>query len=202
MSQDTAYKTKKMSQKDLEKHYDVKLTDEEFNVIRDLAVEDIESDVTTVSPLLSEHPIYPFDQYMLSIKQWGTKTGKIRKNPKYKWNHDLISSVGGRGGSFGIETPARLHSFKDLNLQMTYILIQEKIDDKYPKLEKKRKTIREQNKQTLKENKSYSTSGGPDPDLIIGLVVFVFLTWLIFGVILGGGDLSPGGPSFFGHDGG
>ena len=51
-------------------------------------------------------------------------------------------------------------------------------------------------------NKNYSTSGGPDPDFIIGLVVFVFLTWLIFGVILGGGDLSPGAPSFFGHDGG
>ena len=29
-------------------------------------------------------------------------------------------------------------------------------------------------------------------------VVLIFLTWLIFG----GGDLSPGGPKFFGHDGG
>ena len=194
---------KNLSQKDLEKHYDVKLTEEEFKVIRDLAVEDIEIDISKVDPFLRAYPIYPFDQYMLSVKQWGTKSGKTRKNPKYREHGGLKNSVGGRGGQFGIETPARLYDFKNRSLQETYILIQEKIDDRYPKLEKKRKTIREQNKKTLKENKkNYSTSAGFDPDIIIGFVVLIFLTWLIFGVILGGGDLSPGGPKFFGHDGG
>ena len=194
---------KNISQKDLEKHYDVKLTEEEFKVIRDLAVEDIEIDIGKVSPFLRAYPIYPFDQYMLSVKQWGTKSGKTRKNPKYREYGSLKSSVGGRGGSFGIETPARLHDFKDRSLQETYVSIQEKIDDRYPKSEKKRKAIREQNKQTLKENKkNYSTSVGFDPEVIIGFVILIFLTWLIFGVILGGGDLSPGGPKFFGDDGG
>ena len=194
---------KNLSQKDLEKHYDVKLTEEEFKVIRDLAVEDIEIDISKVDPFLRAYPIYPFDQYMLSVKQWGTKSGKTRKNPKYREYGGLKNSVGGRGGQFGIETTARLYDFKNRSLQETYILIQEKIDDRYPKLEKKRKTIREQNKKTLKENKkSYSTSAGFDPEVIIGFVVLIFLTWIIFGVILGGGDLSPGGPKFFGHDGG
>jgi len=194
---------KNLSQKDLEKHYDVKLTEEEFKVIRDLAVEDIEIDISKVDPFLRAYPIYPFDQYMLSVKQWGTKSGKTRKNPKYREYGGLKNSVGGRGGQFGIETPARLYDFKNRSLQETYILIQEKIDDRYPKLEKKRKTIREQNKKILKENKkNYSTSAGFDPEVIIGFVILIFLTWLIFGVILGGGDLSPGGSKFFGHDGG
>ena len=42
MSQDTVYKTKKMSQKDLEKHFGVKLTTEEFNVVKDFAFNDHE----------------------------------------------------------------------------------------------------------------------------------------------------------------
>ena len=74
MSQDTAYKTKKMSQKDLEKHFGVKLTTEEFNVSKRFALK-----ITRVCSVMT--PIYPFDQYLLSIKQWGTKTGKVRKNP-------------------------------------------------------------------------------------------------------------------------
>ena len=113
------------------------------------------------------------------------------------------SSIPNRRGSFGLESTDRFYSFRSKNLLKTYIEIQEEIDNRDPKLERKRESIREHNKQELKENKkNYTTSAAPDPDLIIGLVVFVFLTWLIFGVILGGGDLSPSGPSFFGHDGG
>ena len=194
MSQDTVYKTKKMSQKDLEKHFGVKLTIEEFNVVKKFACED--NDVMVGD----DYRFHPYDQYLLSIKQWGTKTGNVRKKPKYIWQHDLFDSVG--GGSFRFETASTLLTYRNANLKEIYISIQDEIDNQYPKLEIKRETVRVHNKQILKENKNYSTSGGPDPDFIIGLVVFVFLTWLIFGVILGGGDLSPGAPSFFGHDGG
>ena len=197
MSQDTVYKTKKMSQKDLEKHFGVKLNNEEFNVVKDLAFNDHEEVVG------DDQKFYPFDIYLLSIKQWGTKSGKVRKNPRYQWDDDLISSIPNRRGSFGLESTDRFYSFRSKNLLKTYIEIQEEIDNRDPKLERKRESIREHNKQELKENKkNYTTSAAPDPDLIIGLVIFVFLTWLIFGVILGGGDLSPSGPSFFGHDGG
>ena len=196
MSEDTVYKTKKISQKDLEKYYKVKLTKEEFEVIKSFAFDDHEEVVG------DDYKFYPFDQYVLPIKQWGTKSGKIRKKPKYPMQQDLFDTFN-PPGSFGIETADRISTFSNRNMQETYISIQEEIDNRYPKLEKKRETIREQNKQTLKDyKKEYSTSAAPDPDLIIGLVVFVFLTWLIFGVIFGGGDLSPGGPKFFGHDGG
>ena len=194
MSEDTVYKTKKMSQKNLEKHFGVKLTNEEFYVIKKFAYED--HDVVVGD----DYRFHPYEQYLLSIKQWGTKSGKARKRAKYNSQNDLFDSIG--GGSFLFETADAIVTFSDRNLKKIYISIQEEIDNHYPKMELKREAVRAHNKQILKENKSYSTSGGPDPDLIIGLVVFVFLTWLIFGVILGGGDLSPGGPSFFGHDGG
>jgi hypothetical protein len=187
------YKTKKMLHKDLEKHFNVKLTNEEYVVIKDFAFNDHEKIVG------DENKFYPFDKYVLSIKQWGTKSGACRKRAKYFPDDGLFRSFGAPSG-FGLETTGRIFDFNFGNMEEIYISIQEEIDNRYPKLEKKREAIREKNKQTLKENKkSYS---GPDPDLIIGLVVFVFLTWLIFGVIFGGSDLSPGGPKFFGHDGG
>ena len=194
MPEDTVYKTKRMSQKDLEKHYGVKLTNEEFNVIKKFACED--NDVMVGD----SYRFHPYDQYLLSIKQWGTKSGKVRKKAKYNWQHDLFDSVG--AGSFRFETADTILTFSDRNLKNIYISIQEEIDNQYPKMEFKREDVRVYNKRILKENKSSSWGGGPDPDLIIGLVVLVFFTWLIFGVIFGGGDLSPGGPKFFGHDGG
>jgi len=196
MSEDTVYKTKKISQNDLEKYYKVKLTKEEFEVVKSFAFDDYEEVVG------DDYKFYPFDQYVFSIKQWGTKSGKIRKKSRYQSLQDLLNSLNSHM-SFGLKKSDEVLNFTDQSMQDLYVKIQDEIDNRYPKLEKKRETIREQNKQILKDyKKEYSTSAAPNPDLIIGLVVFVFLTWLIFGVIFGGGDLSPGGPKFFGHDGG
>jgi len=180
------YKTKNMPLKDLEKHFDVKLTNEEFKVIKDFAFSDNDAVVG------DDYRFYPFDKYTYSIKQWGTKQGKLRKNPKYP---DLFLT-------YGKENINRLSTFNRKNTQEIYVSIQDEIDNRYSHLEKKRETIRELNKQSLKENKkSYSYGGGPDPDLIIGFVILIFLTWLIFGVIFDiGTDLGP--PRFFGDDGG
>lgn len=64
----------------------------------------------------------------------------------------------------------------------------------------------EDNEPLIKEEPSKSR--GFDPFFFIpdnafgGFLILLFLTWLIFGVIFGGGDLDPGAPKFFGHDGG
>ena len=183
MVREKLFKTQNETKLDIEKFFKTKLSNEEFRIIRDLASSDSEHSI-------EQFRFSPFDKYIYSLKRWGTKSGKIRNTP----NTNVFSAFD------YLPFP---WDENDEATKKLYVLIQEEIDNRYPKLEIKRESIREHNKQNLKKDKkSSSWGGGPDPDLIIGLVVFVFLTWLIFGVIFGGGDLSPGGPKFFGHDGG
>jgi hypothetical protein len=66
--------------------------------------------------------------------------------------------------------------------------------------------VDEEKKPIIKEEPSKSR--GFDPFFFIpdnafgGFLIILFFTWLIFSVIFGGGDLEPGAPKFFGHDGG
>ena len=185
MSEQTFYKTKDMLQKDLEKFFKVKLTNEEFEVIRDFAISDHDAVYG------DDYRFHPYEIYICSIKQWGTKSGKIRKeaeDPEFFYP-----------SPFKDKSVDRIFNFTVENTRKVYVSIQNEVDNRYQSLDKKRENIRKENKQSLKEYKKSSPSSWlPDPDIFIGLVVLIFLTWLIFG----GGDLSPGGPKFFGHDGG
>ena len=186
MQREKLFKTKNETKVDVEKFFKIKLSKEEFRVVKDLAIADDESS-------LEQYRFSPFDKYIFAIKQWGTKSGKVRNNPKPN-----ISP--------GFDYLPFPWDNSDDTTKSLYVLIQDEIDNKYPKIESKREYIREHNKesleQTLNKTKSenYSTSGLPDRDLMFGIIIVIFFISVAF--IFAGGDLSPGGPKFFGHDGG
>ena len=184
MAREKIHWTKKMPKKDLEKFFKIELNNKEYNVIKDFADSDWKSSVES-------YRFEPFDKYIFAINQWGTKNGKVRTNARdsslfYKKHINTL-------GAENFDLDKTEERSKEL-----YNLIQKEIYYSYPNVDNNIAHNKSSLKETRKKN---STSGVPDPDLIWGFLILIFIT-LFFGLIFGGGDLSPGGPKFFGHDGG
>ena len=136
----------------------------------------------------------PFYEYILAIHYFGDDGA----GPRGKWSKKINLDRG------------RISAEKRQR-------IRKEVDRRYPKVKIKREQYLEK-KHGLKDEDSVDDEKpikekprrwqDIDPFFFIpnnafgGFLILLFLTWLIFGVIFGGGDLDPGAPRFFGDDGG
>lgn len=171
-----------IKKKDLDKFYKIKLSNNEFEVIKDFALEENEETIRYTQRFEI------FREYVRAIA-WVHYNEK--KRSKFIFDRK------------GENSP---------NVDL-YDAIYDEIENRYPSDEVDNSNESEEYKDDTiidKEDKDtfIDKAKGFDPFFFIpdnafgGFLILLFLTWLIFGVIFGGGDLEPGRPMFFGHDGG
>jgi len=203
------FNLRKIKKAQLDEFYKLELTKEEFEVIK--------------FHVLREYP-YPsitygnrfevFREWIRSISTFsdGTERSKFKYNKReeklikqkrlanlYTQDDHKRGIIYGDIEKSGFPNPK---TFKDVEMEWHYI------NDKKPIKEKKEIIEFKDEEEIVRKKKSKPSSFDPFfilrfiPDNAFGgFLVLLFLTWLIFSVIL---DIGPGSgpPRFFGHDGG
>ena len=203
---------KNITKKELEKFYKIKLTKGEFVVIKSWATRDCSAGIDHIGDSVDYSSRYaPFRRYVRALSQFsdGTKRSKFNFNKSYEKNIENI---------YIDESIIRDQIYGDIENNYPGEQTFDDIEKEWFAVNRYKKEIKKKGNKYKKEEIEYkkeeteykkpSSSSGFDPFFFIpdnafgGFLILLFLTWLIFGVIFGGGDLDPGAPRFFGHDGG
>ena len=192
MKKEKTFRIKNTTKKELEKHFNIPISNKEFRVVKYLALDSgkalfdpYKDDGEKIIPYSLRFE--PFYEYILAIHYFGDDGASGRGKWSKKINLDQ--------GRISLEKWKR---------------IREEIDRRYPKVKLKKDRLKDEDsvddEKPIKEKPRRWQD--IDPFFFIpnnafgGFLILLFLTWLIFGVIFGGGDLDPGAPKFFTHDGG
>ena len=191
MKKEKTFRIKNTTKKELEKHFNIPISNKEFRVVKYLA---LDSGTPFFDPYKDNGEkivpyslrFEPFYEYILAIHYFGDDGASGRGKWSKKINLDQ--------GRISLEKWKR---------------IREEIDRRYPKVKLKKDRLKDE--VSVDEQKPIKEKPWRwqdiDPFFFIpnnafgGFLILLFLTWLIFGVIFDvGTDLGP--PRFFGHDGG
>ena len=191
MKKEKTFRIKNTTKKELEKHFNIPISNKEFRVVKYLALDSgtpffdpYKDDGEKIVPYSLRFE--PFYEYILAIHYFGDDGASGRGKWSKKINLDQ--------GRISLEKWKR---------------IREEIDRRYPKVKLKKDRLKDEvsvdDEKPIKE-KPWRWQD-IDPFFFIpnnafgGFLILLFLTWLIFGVIFDvGTDLGP--PRFFGDDGG
>ena len=191
MKKEKTFRIKNTTKKELEKHFNIPISNKEFRVVKYLA---LDSGTPFFDPYKDNGEkivpyslrFEPFYEYILAIHYFGDDGASGRGKWSKKINLDQ--------GRISLEKWKR---------------IREEIDRRYPKVKLKKDRLKDE--VSVDEQKPIKEKPWRwqdiDPFFFIpnnafgGFLILLFLTWLIFGVIFDvGTDLGP--PRFFGDDGG
>ena len=191
MKKEKTFRIKNTTKKELEKHFNIPISNKEFRVVKYLALDSgtpffdpYKDDGEKIVPYSLRFE--PFYEYILAIHYFGDDGASGRGKWSKKINLDQ--------GRISLEKWKR---------------IREEIDRRYPKVKLKKDRLKDE--VSVDEQKPIKEKPWRwqdiDPFFFIpnnafgGFLILLFLTWLIFGVIF---DIDPGSgpPRFFGHDGG
>ena len=175
-------KIKDIKKKDLDKFYKIKLSNNEFEVIKDFALEENEETIR-------------YTQRFEIFREFVRAIAWVHYNEK-----ERSKFIFDRKG----ENSPNVDLYDAIYNEIENRYPTEEIDDSYSESD-------EFNEDPIIDNKDKDNfidkAKGFDPFFFIpdnafgGFLILLFLTWLI-SFIFGGGDLEPGRPMFFGHDGG
>lgn len=198
---------KKIKKNDLEKFYKIKLSKEEFEVIKSRSILRSNEFPGFYDGWPGNSRYKPFRECIFAVAHFsdGTERSKFNFNSpdeKYNYHSGLRSAI-----YADIENSYPNYRFDEQREIFDRIIL--KKENKINSKNKKKEIIEFKDEEEIVRKKKSKPSSF-DPFFILrfipdnafgGFLVLLFLTWLIFSVIL---DIGPGSgpPRFFGHDGG